>query len=117
MLQYMTWAALALAGLAAGWFASAWIHQRRIDFLQMQLKVLRQTMAANTDQARRQIGQLQADLAARPPAPRAAEPQPQPLADGMRRKPAAPDRYVVMEDGFPQTAVIGDAFAPTVLMR
>ena len=116
MMQTLIWASLAAGGLAAGWFASAWLHQRRIDFLQVQLRVMRQTMQANTDQARRQIGQLQAELAARPPA-RPVEQAATPLPDGIRRKPAAPDRYVVMEDGFPQTAVIGEAFPPTVLMR
>ena len=121
MLQTLIWTGLAAAGLALGWFASAWVHRRRIDFLQVQLKVLRQTMHANTDQARRQVGQLQAELAARPPAPPRHEPAPvssTPLTEGIRRRPAAPDRYVVLEDGFPQTAVVaGDAFAPTRLMR
>lgn len=114
MLQYLTWAGLALAGLAVGWYASAWLHQRRINFLQVQLRVMRQTAQAHTDQARRQIGQLQAELASRPPAPDVVQ---TPLPDGIRRRPATPDRYVVMDDGFPQTAVIGDAFPPTVLMR
>jgi hypothetical protein len=123
MLQTLIWAGLAAAGLAVGWFASAWVHRRRIDFLQVQLKVLRQTMQANTEQARRQVGQLQAELAARPPAPAPARSEPAhvpatPLAEGIRRRPAAPDRFVVLEDGFPQTAVVaGDAFAPTRLMR
>lgn len=117
MLQYVFWASLAVAGLAIGWFAGAWVHQRRIDFLQIQMKVMRQTMAAHTDQARRQIGQLQAELATRPPAIRAPEVAETPLPDGIRRKPAAPDRYGVMDDGFPQTAIIGEHFPPTVLMR
>ncbi len=117
MLQSLIWASLAVAGLAAGWFISAWVHQRRIDFLQVQLKVMRQTMVANTDQARRQIGQLQAELATRPPAIRPPEAADTPLPDGIRRKPAAPDRYVVMEDGFPQTAIIGEHFPPTMMMR
>ncbi|MES2716015.1 MAG: hypothetical protein V4795_09635 [Pseudomonadota bacterium] len=120
MLQSLTWAGAAVALLVIGWMASARFHQRRIDVLQLQLKVLRQTMNANTDQARRQIGQLQAELATRPAAPR-PEPAPEretPLVDGIRRRPAAPDRFVVLEDGFPQTAVIGgDGFAPTRLMR
>ncbi len=117
MLQSLIWASLAVAGLAAGWFASAWVHQRRIEFLQVQLRVMRQTMAAHTDQARRQIGQLQAELAARPPAARAPEVADALLHDGIRRKPAAPDRYGVMEDGFPQTAIIGEHFPPTMMMR
>ena len=114
MWQTLTWAALAVAGAAGGWFASAWLHQRKLDVLRVQLKVLRQTMQANSDQARRQIGQLQAELASRPPASRSVDDA---LVDGIRRRPAAPDRYVVMEDGFPQTAVIHDEFPKTMLMR
>ena len=117
MMQYLTWAGLALGGLAVGWYASAWLHQRRIDFLQVQLKVVRQTAQANTDQARRQIGQLQAELAARPAPVRPPEAEHTPLPEGIRRKPSARDRYGVMDDGFPQTAVIGEVFPPTVLMR
>lgn len=124
MLQYVIWTCLALAGGVTGWFASAWLHQRRIEALQVQLRVMRQTMSAHSDQARRQIGQLQAELAQRPPAPVPETAVEQvrekiaPLMDGMRRRPAAPDRFVVMEDGFPQTAVVGgDGFAPTQLIR
>lgn len=117
MMQTLIWAALAAGGLAVGWFASAWLHQRRIEFLTVQIKVMRQTMQAHTDQARRQIGQLQAELAARPPAPPRPEPPPTPLPDGIRRRPATPDRYDRMDDGFPQTAVIGEVFPPTVMLR
>ena len=117
MMQYLTWAGLALGGLVVGWYASAWLHQRRIDFLQVQLKVVRQTAQANTDQARRQIGQLQAELAARPAPARPPEAAHTPLPEGIRRKPSPRDRYGVMDDGFPQTAVIGEVFPPTVLMR
>ncbi|HOB95988.1 MAG TPA: hypothetical protein PK306_03355 [Aquabacterium sp.] len=124
MLQYVLWTSLVLAGGVGGWLASAWLHQRRIQALQVQMRVMRQTMGAHSDQARRQIGQLQAELAQRPLAP-----QPEravdvvrekiaPLVEGIRRRPAAPDRYVLMEDGFPQTAVVaGDAFAPTQMIR
>lgn len=119
MMQTLIWACLAAAaaGLAVGWFASAWVHQRKIDFLQVQLKVTRQTMQAHTDQARRQIGQLQTELANRPPAPPRPEAASTPLPDGIRRKPATPGRYELMEDGFPQTAVIGEVFPPTVMLR
>lgn len=113
MLQYLIWAGAAVALLAAGWWASARHHQRRIDLLLLQLKVTRQTAQAHTDQARRQIGQLQAELATRPPAP----PRNEPPAETPRRKVAAPDRFELHDDGFPQTAVIGDAFAPTQLQN
>ena len=115
MLQYLMWAPVALALLAAGWWASARHHQRKIDLLQAQLKLTRQTAQAHTDQARRQIGMLQADLASRPPAPQPL-PLPQEAAgDTPRRKVAAPDRFEHHEDGFPLTAVIGDGFKPTEL--
>lgn len=123
MLQYVLWASLALAGGVAGWLASAWLHQRRIAALQVQMRVMRQTMTAHSDQARRQIGQLQADLAQRPPAPvpetavEAVRERITPIVEGIRRRPAAPDRFVMMDDGFPQTSVVaGDAFAPTRLI-
>jgi hypothetical protein len=124
MLQYVLGASLALAGGVAGWLASAWLHQQRIQALQVQLRVMRQTMTAHSDQARRQIGQLQAELAQRPPLPvpetpvEAVRGQLAPLVEGIRRRSAAPDRFVMMEDGFPQTAVVaGDGFAPTQLIR
>ena len=116
MSQSLIWAGAAAAAMvaagAAGWWASARHHQRKIDFLQLQLKVTRQTAQAHTDQARRQIGQLQAELAGRPPAPQLpAAPQ-----DATpRRRVTAPDRFERDADGFPQTAVIGPGFAPTQL--
>ena len=112
MLEYLIWAAAAVALPAVGWWASARHHQRKIDLLLQQLKVTRQTAQAHTDQARRQIGQLQAELATRPPAPL---PREAPATEAPRRKVAAPDRFERHDDGFPQTAVIGDAFAPTQL--
>jgi hypothetical protein len=123
MLQYVLWASLALAGGVAGWLVSAWLHQRRIQALQVQIRVVRQTLTAHGDQARRQIGQLQAELAQRPPVPlpettvESVREKIAPIVEGIRRRPAAPDRYVMMEDGFPQTAVVGgDDFAPTRLI-
>ena len=117
MLHYLTWAGVSLALLATGWAASAWLHQRKINFLQLQIKVMRQTAVAHTDQARRQIGQLQTELASRPPALH-TEPAPETsVVNNIRRRAAAPDRFVVLEDGFAQTAVIGEAFAPTQMMR
>lgn len=124
MLQFVLWASLVLTGGVAGWMASAWLHQQRIEALMVQLRVARQTLTAHSDQARRQIGQLQAELAQRPPAPapetavEAVRNQLAPLVEGIRRRSAAPDRFVMMEDGFPQTAVVGgDGFAPTQMIR
>ncbi len=66
MLLYLSWALAVVLLPAAGWFASTWVHRQRIDVLLVQLKVMRQAAHAHTDQARRQIGQLQAELASRP---------------------------------------------------
>ncbi len=127
MLQSWMWGGAAVAAavlmLVAGWWASARHHQRQIDFLLLQLKVTRQTAQAHTDQARRQIGQLQAELATRPPAAQAqtqAHPHPhaqiqEALADAQRRRMVTPDRFGRDDDGFPHTAVIGPGFAPTQL--
>ncbi len=112
MLQYLMWANAAVALLAMGWWASARHHQRKIDLLEVQLKVTRQTAQAHTEQARRQIGKLQAELAARPPAPQAGDAP----ASAPRRKVAARDRFEHHDDGFAQAAVIGDAFKPTQLL-
>jgi len=116
MMVVLYWIAGA-ALLAGGWLASAWFYKRKIDFLNVQIRVMRQTATAHADQARRQIGQLQAELSMRP-----APVRPPPEADdatdtALRRKPAVPDRFVVLEDGFPQTAITADGFAPTQLMR
>lgn len=107
----------AAALVSGGWLASAWYHRRQLAALQLQLRLVRQTHAEHAAQARRQIGQLQAELAARPPRPPGAETAEDVLADGFRRKPAVPDRYGYLEDGFAQTAIVSDGFAQTHLMR
>lgn len=115
MMTILYWIAGA-ALLACGWLASAWFYKRKIDFLNVQMRVMRQTATAHADQARRQIGQLQAELSMRPALVR-APPDPDEAADtAHRRRPAVPDKFVVLEDGFPQTAITADGFAPTQLM-
>lgn len=116
MMVILYWVAGA-ALLASGWLASAWFYKRKIDFLNVQMRVMRQTATAHADQARRQIGQLQAELSMRPALVR-AQPESDDAAEATyRRKPAVPDKFVVLEDGFPQTAITADGFAPTQLMR
>lgn len=116
MMVALYWIAGA-ALLACGWIASAWFYKRKIDFLNVQLRVVRQTAAAHAEQARRQIGKLQADLSMRP-APVRQRPEPEAAEDAAhRRRPAVPDRFIVLDDGFPQTAITADGFAPTQLMR
>lgn len=116
-----------LALLACGWFADGWFQRRKIAVLHAQLKATRQTAAEHSDQARRQIGQLQAELAARPAATAAPRVKPAAVpapisadtaaaAAAVRR--AAAER-LVPDHGFAQTA-IGAAhhgFATTEVMN
>lgn len=119
MMVYLGWTFTALLMLASGWFASAWVYQRRMAVLQVQIKVLRQTATAHADQARRQIGQLQADLASRPPAaqPAAAPDTQEAQAQALqrpRRRAGVAQKFMREDDGFPQTAIVGaEGFAPT----
>jgi hypothetical protein len=116
MMVILYWIAGA-ALLASGWLASAWFYKRKIDFLNVQMRVMRQTATAHADQARRQIGQLQAELSMRPALVRNPPDADEAADTAYRRKPAVPDKFVVLEDGFAQTAITGDGFAPTQLMR
>lgn len=121
MVVYLGWTVAGLLMLACGWLASAWFHQRTISMLEVRLKVLRQTAATHADQARRQIGQLQADLAGRPPAalPGAA---PEPVAAApqrpRRRAGVHHQKFARADDGFPHTALVAaEGFAPTELLN
>jgi len=116
-LLYAAMAAAAVVAAAGGWLASTRIHQRQITLLQLQLKSVRQTAAEHAAQARRQVGQLQAELAARPPRVEPLPAAPEPEADAPRRKAFVADRFDYHEDGFPQTAIVADGYAPTQLMR
>jgi hypothetical protein len=126
----LLWIVPAIALLAGGWFASAWFHQRKIDALHGQVKAVRQTAAEHANQVRRQIGQLQAELAARPPATpaqreaRAAAPAPAPTpasvaataaAAAVARRAAA--EALVPDHGFAATAIAGNGFATTQVME
>jgi hypothetical protein len=94
MLQYFLWVSLTLAGGVAGWMACAWLYRQRIQVLQLQMRVMRQTMSANTDQARRQIGQLQAGggtPAVAGAGNRGRDRAREDRADGRRHPPAAVD--------------------------
>lgn len=111
---------MGLLGLAAAvlpvaaWFVCAWFHQRKIKLLQLQLKLARQTAIEHGDQARRQIGQLQAELASRPPAPRRPEAV---IAEAAPDRAAVVDRFQLQDDGFPKTMIGPQGFMPTQLMR
>ncbi len=111
MIYNLIWTAVALVMLACGWYASAWYHKRKIAALRDQMKAVRQLAAEHANQARRQIGQLQADLAARQAAAQAqreAQPAPAPAA----AEPAAPP---LIDSDFGGLADPG-GFAPTQVM-
>jgi hypothetical protein len=109
--------------LAAGWFASAWHHGRKIDALQQHLKAIKTTHAEVSTQMRRQIGQLQADLeahkAAVPPARRPAEaPAARPAPASTKEERAAAVNAMLAAGGFAATQVVGaEGFAATEVMQ
>ncbi len=67
MIVLVLYVGAALSLLVCGWLASAWLHQRKIEVLRLQLRQTKQTAADHATQARKQIAQLQAELASRPP--------------------------------------------------
>jgi hypothetical protein len=106
----------ALALLACGWFASAWFYKRKLAALHAQVKAVRHTAAEHASQARRQIGQLQSELAARPPAsaaPRARR--------AVEPAPVAPTevttRMRIPDHGFEATVIGSTGFQPTQVME
>jgi hypothetical protein len=98
------WLLSSLLLLPVGWFASAWHHQRKHLFLLRQLQAVRQQAAEHAAQARRQIGQLQADLASRPAS---ARPRPEVFdAPAHQVDPVAERGRPELDHGFPATAVV-----------
>jgi len=109
----LLWILLALTALSCGWFASAWHFKRKIAAVQLQSKAVRQSAAEHANQARRQIAQLQAELAARPPGTRVH-------AKPAVRREATPDvteRFMLPEDGFAPTALGPHGFKITQVME
>ncbi|MBK9685275.1 MAG: hypothetical protein IPO59_19035 [Betaproteobacteria bacterium] len=107
----MLWLVAALVLLPCGWFAAAWRYKRQLGALQEQLQAVRRTAAEHAQQARRQMGQLQAELAAR---------QPLPVAERELRDAAATDPApsgARAEAGFASTVARSDGFPQTVLVR
>jgi len=100
-----------------GWFAAAWYYKRKLRALQSQVQAVRQMAAEHAQQARWQIGQLQADLAARPALAaaerdkRATAPAPTPAPP-----PRAPEPVQSASDrAFAPTAILNDGFAETTV--
>jgi hypothetical protein len=100
MMPMLIWTITAVALPTCGWIVSAYFYKRRIEVLQLRIEAVRRTAAENAEQARRQIGQLQAELAARPGPPRShGESGTEGAGRGAGEKPRLP------EDGFPQTVL------------
>ena len=112
-MSFLLWAVASLVGLGASWLACAHLYQRRIKLLQQQHRAERLSAMDRFNQARHQIGLLQADLASRPPALRRAEP-----AQGTPSRAAASliDRVSAHEDGFAKTMIGPQGFQATQLM-
>ena len=114
------WLLPALLLPVCGWFAAAWYYKRKLRALQGQVQAIRQMAAEHAQQARWQIGQLQAELAARPTvaaaerdkraAAPAAAPAPTPA-------PAPEPVESASERAFAPTAILNDGFAETVVER
>jgi hypothetical protein len=124
MLSIVLSALAGVALLAAGWFASAWHHGRKLQALNQHLKSVKAAHAEVSAQMRRQIGQLQADLeahkAAVPPARRTPEPPPaRPVPVSTREeRAAAVEAMLGTGGGFAPTMVVaGSGFAATEVMQ
>ncbi len=125
MTPELLWILPALALSPAAWVVATRVQQRRIGVLQAQVKAVKQTAAEHADQARRQIAQLQSELAARPPMPAAlrerranaaaaAAAAAEAAAAEARRARA---EELVPDDGFKPTAIANHGFSRTEIME
>lgn len=112
----LLWAVPALLTLAAGWFACDWTNKRKFKALQDQIKAVRQTAQEHASQARQQIGQLQAELAARPPMVAALREQRAQAAAAAKQARRDSLDKVLDGDGFATTDVSRHGFAITEVM-
>lgn len=121
MTPELLWILPALALSPIAWVVATRVQQRRIGVLQAQVKAVKQTAAEHADQARRQIAQLQSELAARPPMPAAERAKRDSAAAQASR--AAEARRALAEklepgDGFQATAIAArHGFAKTEVME
>jgi hypothetical protein len=103
--------------VTCGWFAAAWYYRRQLRDLHQQIDAIRETATEHARQARRQVGQLQAELAARPPLPASARDV---RAGAAATAPQGPGGAVAptgSDPAFAATAILSDGFPATVLMR
>ena len=123
MTPELLWIIPALALAPCAWFVATRIQQRKIAALQAQIKAVKQTAAEHANQARRQVAQLQSELAARPPMPAAVREQ---RASAAATAAAATStvesrralaEQLLAEDGFKATTIIPNhGFATTEVM-
>jgi sRNA-binding protein len=116
------WLLPALLLPICGWLAAAWYYKRKLRALQGQVQAIRQMAAEHAQQARWQIGQLQAELAARAAAATAAERDKRAAAPAPAPAPAPVPRTAepvqsASERAFAPTAILNDGFAETVVER
>ncbi len=116
MTPYLLLILPALALLACGWFASAWFHKRKLDTLHGQVKAIRHTAAEHASQARRQIAQLQAELATRLPPP-AAQRARRPAEAAQASPTVATTKLRIPDHGFEATVIGSTGFQPTQVME
>jgi hypothetical protein len=116
----LLWILPALALLPCGWFAAEWFYKRKIAALHAQAKAARQTAAEHAIQARKQIGQLQAELAARPPMSRVEREKRASAAEtaaaAAEARRAAVEK-LVPDHGFENTSLAAHGFARTEVME
>jgi hypothetical protein len=107
----------ALALLPCGWFAAAWYYRRQLRNLHERIDAVRETATEHARQARRQIGQLQADLAARPPLPASVRELHAGASATAQQGPGGAAAQTGADHAFAATAILSDGFPATVLIR
>jgi hypothetical protein len=117
----LLWILPALALAPAAWFFATRQYKRKLAALHAQVKAVKQTAAEHANQARKQVAQLQAELAARPPMASAQrEKRDQAAAEAVKAAEArrALAEKLVPDDGFHQTAIAPNrGFAKTEIME
>lgn len=119
MMPTLLWILPALALAPCAWYATAWFYKRRIAALQAQIKAVKQTAAEHANQARKQVAQIQSELAARPPMQAAVrEKRDNAAAEAVKAAEArrALAEKLVPDDGFKSTAIVNHGFARTEVM-
>lgn len=118
--EMLLWMIPALALAPGAWFVATRLQQRKIAALQAQVKAVKQTAAEHANQARKQVAQLQSELAARPPMPVAVrEKREHAAAEAAKAAEArrALAEKLVLDDGFKATAIAHRGFASTEVME